>query len=63
MNHLHGDTNEEKEVKLEQTDDNLVPSVHCYSGAGSDPIDVSESATALPFMAGFAPTMWKMAQL
>lgn len=40
LNHLHGDTNEEKEIKLEQTDDNLVPSVHCYSRVGSDPIEV-----------------------
>ena len=40
LNHLHGDTNEEKEIKLEQTDDNLVPSVHCYRGVGSDPVEV-----------------------
>jgi len=40
FNHLHGDTDEEEKIELEQTDDNLVPSVHCYRGIALDRVEV-----------------------
>ena len=62
LNHLHRNTDEEEKIELEQTDDNLVPSVHCYRGCIRSHRN-RQNGDGLPFMAGFAPTMWKMAQL
>lgn len=39
-NHLHGDTDEEEEVEFEETDHNLVPSIHCYGEVASDRIEM-----------------------
>jgi hypothetical protein len=64
--YLHGDADEEEEIKFEQADDNLVPSVHCYRGIVSDHIETyrdADNEDCLLFMIGLAPTMWKTAQL
>ena len=45
-NYLHGDTGEEEEIKFQQADDNLVPSVHCYGGVASDHTEVGTTKAA-----------------
>lgn len=40
INYLHGDADEEEEVKFKQADDNLVPSVHCYRRIASDRMEM-----------------------
>lgn len=63
LSYLHGDTDEEEEIKFKQTDDNLIPSVHRCGGGYIRSHGDKHNENCLPFMAGFAPTMWKMAQL
>jgi hypothetical protein len=41
LHYLHGDTGEEEEIKFQQTDDNLVPSVHRCGGVASDQLEIT----------------------